>query len=379
MLDGTNIADWRQPHGARLTPAADGWLLSDGDVYGFQVVELHEPLLARRAVRLSAELTPAPGARSSFCVHHKNNLDVAVVGRDGRLLHGDELLLIDFRCEAGADGRLLIEVVFWNEAPMLAVGVAAPSSVHRGSGATQFVVHRIQAAPASERYEPAADQPLVLVDVGAREGLDEAWAPHLPGLQLVMFEPEETEAARIRETLGPGRHVVMDTALADKDGGAELFLTRAIGCSSLLEPDPARLKGYRVAPWFEVTGRTSTRCRRYDSLHAEGRVPAPDVIKIDVQGLEYEVLSGFGDLLQSAVAIELEAHFYPFYKGQKLIGDITTLLDQHGFALRNIVPQGYQRFNNELAEMNAFFTTRRKEARAKAAFVEEVWSRSNPR
>lgn len=378
MLDGSRYADWRQAHAARLSEAEGAWVLQDGPVGGHQVVELHEPMLEGRLVEVSAEILPLPGGYANFCVHHRGNIDVAVIDREGRLAASDPHLLRGFQCDVGADGRLSIRVVFWNGAGMLAVGMGNPGNIYQGTGAPQFEIARIRVT-AAEPYRPTAEAPLVLVDVGAREGLDPAWAPHLDGLRLVMFEPDSEEAERIRGMLGPDRHLVIDKALSDRDGEGELYLTDAIGCSSLLEPDEARLAPYRVAPWFRVHGRARVPFRRYDGLVAQGAVPAPDVIKIDVQGLEYEVLQGFGETLRNAVAIELEAHFYPLYKGQKLIGDIVTLLDGYGFALRRIVPQGYDRFNHELAEMNAFFTTRRKDVTPKVAFVEQVWEHTNPR
>ena len=62
--------------------------------------------------------------------------------------------------------------------------------------------------------------------------------------------------------------------------------------------------------------------------------PAPDAIKIDVQGFEFQVLQGFGSLLQHCLGIELEAHFYPIYRGQKLLHDIVSMLSDYGLVLR---------------------------------------------
>jgi FkbM family methyltransferase len=47
------------------------------------------------------------------------------------------------------------------------------------------------------------------------------------------------------------------------------------------------------------------RSLRYDQLHAKGVVPVPHVVKIDFQGCEYEVLEGFGELLDQVLGIEL--------------------------------------------------------------------------
>ena len=284
--------------------------------------------------------------------------------------------------ETAPEGGLRLTFEVWNDAPMFAMGMARPSSVYTGRGRPQFMVRDIWFEPVTSKWLPSPEDRLTLVDVGAREGLDPAWEPHLPGLRLVMFEPDPTEATRIARSLPPdGGHVVRPDALADVEGRSEFFVTAAIGCSSLLEPDVARLSRYPVADWFRVVRTGEVQTRRYDRLHAEGLVPTPDVVKIDVQGLEYQVLQGFGSLLDNVIAIELEAHLQPIYCKQNLLGDIVMLLDRHGLGLRRIVPQGFERFGRELVEVNAFFTRRTSSVsvRERIACVEDIWRNSRPR
>ena len=60
--------------------------------------------------------------------------------------------------------------------------------------------------------------------------------------------------------------------------------------------------------------------------------PPPDILSLDVQGMEYEVLQGAKKVLKSNVlAIITEIEFLPLYKGQKLFGDIFSLLKDKGF------------------------------------------------
>ena len=107
-------------------------------------------------------------------------------------------------------------------------------------------------------------------------------------------------------------------------------------------------------PIFETVQTVSVQCARYDTLHRQGIVPDPDVINIDVQGHEYEVLSGFGGLLQNCLGIKLEAHLYPLYHGQKLPHDVIDLLDEYGLVLKSIRP--VPNFNGDVVEVEAFFT-----------------------
>jgi Methyltransferase FkbM domain len=119
------------------------------------------------------------------------------------------------------------------------------------------------------------------------------------------------------------------------------------------------LQHYNISPYFEVTGRELITCSRYDELFARGEVPAPDVIKIDVQGFEHQVLSGFGHLLDSCVSIELETHFYQLYRDQRLFGDIISLLADFDFVLRKVSP--VPNFDGDIVEADVQFTKRRSE------------------
>ena len=58
----------------------------------------------------------------------------------------------------------------------------------------------------------------------------------------------------------------------------------------------------------------------------------PDILSLDTQGTEYEILQGAQNALNSnALAVIAEVEFHPIYKGQKLFGDVCSLLAEQGF------------------------------------------------
>jgi FkbM family methyltransferase len=83
-------------------------------------------------------------------------------------------------------------------------------------------------------------------------------------------------------------------------------------------------------PMFEVL------CRTADELIAEGSAPAPTLMKIDVEGWEYQVVNGAQHLLRSngLKAIVIEAGCDP--SGRLLDDRLETLLHHHGYALSRI-------------------------------------------
>lgn len=220
----------------------------------------------------------------------------------------------------------------------------------------------------------------VFVDVGGLGGLGPEWAGRADRIRPVMFEPNVEEAERLRPRIeGELNGAVVAGALGSSDAHHILNLTASAGCSSLLTPNDAVLRDYSIRVAFEVRRRAIVECTRYDALFAKGAVPEPDIVKIDVQGFEYDVLQGFGDLLGGVVAIEIEAHFQPLYIGQKLLHDYVELLGRHGLRLRKLQPVDH--FDGYVVEVNAWFTagpervgTLSPDKADALRLAEEVWS-----
>jgi FkbM family methyltransferase len=68
-----------------------------------------------------------------------------------------------------------------------------------------------------------------------------------------------------------------------------------------------------------------------DDIVAREKLPAPDLIKLDVQGFELEVLRGGILALENARWVLSEVSFQPIYEGQVLFSELATFLAQHGY------------------------------------------------
>ncbi len=131
----------------------------------------------------------------------------------------------------------------------------------------------------------------VLWDVGGNIGLHAITAKHLrAGTTVVAFEPSPQAAARLiaNASLNGVDVQVVTAALSDTDGIARLSIVTSgnNGLSSL-------------RPWPDVAYDRTILCPcvRADALVAQSKLPAPTVVKLDVEGFEAEVLRGFGNLL----------------------------------------------------------------------------------
>jgi FkbM family methyltransferase len=204
---------------------------------------------------------------------------------------------------------------------------------------------------------------LGFIDIGARGGFEGSLSPYLTRLDLVLVEPEPIEARRlVLESDGGRLYRVLESALAHIDGRVPFVTTFNPWCSSVLHPNTDFFEGYEHSIQFSIKEVGEISCHRFDTLYARDGLPLPDLIKIDVQGFEYQVLQGFGGLLKHCLAIKLESHFYEIYKNQRLLGDLITFLNDYGLVLRKLshsrMPNldGDAVFDGHLLEVDATFT-----------------------
>jgi FkbM family methyltransferase len=126
----------------------------------------------------------------------------------------------------------------------------------------------------------------VVFDIGAHIGIHSMLLAELtgPAGQLHAFEPNAAKLPALQATiaqLANGRlHAV---ALGDKSGHAALYVPLDQSMSSLVNWTDGRAGDVAVSE-CDVC--------RLDDLVANGTVPRPDFVKCDVEGAEFQVLSG---------------------------------------------------------------------------------------
>lgn len=119
------------------------------------------------------------------------------------------------------------------------------------------------------------------VDCGANVGLFSAAVAPLtriyPGFRLYAFEPNPDTFARLARTLEGFRAELFNIALSDRSGSLNFSEGVTSGVYTARDPMPGGASHRRVA------------CRRLDEV---GIVGADLLLKIDVEGHEWEVLAG---------------------------------------------------------------------------------------
>jgi FkbM family methyltransferase len=201
-------------------------------------------------------------------------------------------------------------------------------------------VKRLTYVPSPALLAGCEQRSLVIVDVGARGGLQPHWRPLAEHLTWVGFEPD----ARSLDALPPenrARHChVLPTALSDAKGTATLRLTRDPGDSSLLRPNRTFLEQFDNPSRFDVVSTLEVPTDTLDAQLSTIGLSRVDVLKLDTQGTELPILRGATDLLsRGVIAVDVEVEFSQLYEGQPLFADVDTYLRRFDLALMDLAPR----------------------------------------
>jgi FkbM family methyltransferase len=140
----------------------------------------------------------------------------------------------------------------------------------------------------------------VFADVGANVGMYTVFAALARSARVVAFEPESRNYALLNENLRLNqlgdKVLALCAGLSDRAGVERLYLSEVIAggsCHSL---------GKEVG--FDLKPRTAAFVQgavalRLDDLVASGEMPAPDYVKIDVDGFEHRVVRGMEETLRN--------------------------------------------------------------------------------
>lgn len=172
------------------------------------------------------------------------------------------------------------------------------------------------------------------IDIGARGGLPPQWAPFAGGLNVVAFDADRREAARLQDEPASeiGQLRVYPMAVWNETGPLQVHITRSPGCSSVYRPRVDFLRQFPDAERFDVVETVDVQATTLDEV-LTGSEAAGAFIKIDAQGGTLPVLQGATRTLTCAVGLEVEVEFCRIYDEEPLFGEVDTFLCDRGFEL----------------------------------------------
>ena len=165
----------------------------------------------------------------------------------------------------------------------------------------------------------------VVYDIGSNIGICSVFAARKIGAtgQVLAFEPAAETFAHLNDNLklnGLTNARAFRVAMADYNGEAGLFTGDDLLFSSLVTSRNGQEKSQSV------------RVVRGDSLREEEKLPAPDVVMIDVEGFEKGVIGGLAGTLSDVKCRAVVAEVHPTLLPAGVTGDdILNVLSSCGF------------------------------------------------
>ncbi len=178
------------------------------------------------------------------------------------------------------------------------------------------------------------------VDIGANRGQFSLAVRHwAPRASVIAFEPLPNPAKIFREIfIGDARITLHEFAIGPQRGGCEMHVSSRDDSSSLL---PISSLQSRIFPGTEEASTLLVQVAPLDSFLRAVDIQSPALLKLDVQGFEYEALLGCESLLRVFDRIYCECSFVELYSGQKLAADVIEWLATRGFSIAGIYNLSY--------------------------------------
>jgi FkbM family methyltransferase len=184
--------------------------------------------------------------------------------------------------------------------------------------------------------------PATVFDIGVGYGTFPLYRA-FPDAFYHLIDPAQESLAYMHRLARRLRCEVHPVALGDHDGTASLEVRADIQESTLLEEvGPRRVRRIDRVP-----------LRRFDALF--GPIVRPSLCKIDVQGAELMVLAGMTGRLAEIDALIIETSTIATVQGGAEAASIVRFLDQHDFALADIVGLRRRPLDGATAQLDLLF------------------------
>jgi FkbM family methyltransferase len=140
---------------------------------------------------------------------------------------------------------------------------------------------------------------MIGVDVGSAEGMQPHWRAYEGLIDFYCFEPHQASFDKLTAAHAGhperGKFHVLPVGLSGAGGERTLHMLNAPTGSSLYPIDVGSEFVSERDTYIYPLRETRIQTRRLDEVMDESHVDAIDIIKLDVQGAEYEILAGLSD------------------------------------------------------------------------------------
>jgi FkbM family methyltransferase len=182
------------------------------------------------------------------------------------------------------------------------------------------------------------NQKLVCVDVGAASGLLEHWQPIMGAGDFYLIEPGSESAKELRAKYAQHQNFhVIEEGLSSTGGTKILHVTNVPTGSSILDFNEVLVGKYVSPDYLYPTRDVEIMTSTFSKCMDQAGVAKIDLIKLDVQGAEFDILKGLDSKrLNTITAVEFEYNLHNSYIGQGSFSEIQDYLGQYGLELFDI-------------------------------------------
>lgn len=176
--------------------------------------------------------------------------------------------------------------------------------------------------------------PLIVVDVGARGGIEPHWENFCDQIRIVAFEPDLNECNRLNESNSASNIRYYPVALSEFKGKRTFYNTQFPPASSFYRGDENMLSRFQDEIGLKVVSTQEYETIDFDAFAKENQIQSGDFIKLDCEGSELDVLKGAQSYLKKSVlGISVECLFDRWRIGQPIFSEIDLFLRSLGFKL----------------------------------------------
>jgi FkbM family methyltransferase len=167
-----------------------------------------------------------------------------------------------------------------------------------------------------------------LIDIGARDGIEQEWMKLHSYLKVFSFDPDVKSV--INKT---SNSIVYPYAIGAHNENKPFYICKDKYCSSLLKPNFDFLSEFPDWERFIIEKQINVKVRTLDDLLINNEIEQPDVIKIDAQGMSYDILVNSLSVVKNAICIVVECSYERMYVEENLIDKILRFMYANNFEI----------------------------------------------
>ena len=181
------------------------------------------------------------------------------------------------------------------------------------------------------------NDPLVVVDVGARKGFEKHWNHYGDQINLIGFEPNKESYKECVEEKSNTQTTYYPYALDISAGERDLYVTANISGCSLLKPNKNTIEKFGMEDHLTIMSIDKVQTIDLDTFTEQNNIENIDFIKLDTEGTELNILKGSKNILKKSVlGLSIEVKFIKVNDDQPLFFEIDKYLRSLGFELYDL-------------------------------------------